>query len=75
MKFRVTSFELLVTNADPSTATQRIFAVHDREVEHAAPQLLLTVSGPGIFQYLQKGAVLELIAPGESQEASDGQRA
>lgn len=60
MKFRVYNFELIVQNADPATATQRIYAVSDHGAEHPAPQLLLTVSGPDIFQYLQKGAVLDL---------------
>jgi hypothetical protein len=70
MKFRVTHFELIVKDADPATAEQRIYAVHDRPAAHPAPQLLLTVSGPEIFHYLSKGAVLELTAPGET----DGHR-
>lgn len=60
MKFRVTMFELTVQNADPATAVQRVYAVHDQGTENDAPQLLLTLSGPDILQYLQKGAVLEL---------------
>jgi hypothetical protein len=60
MKFRVTHFELTVKDADPATAEQRIYAVHDRPGANQPPQLALTVSGPEIFQYLSKGAVLEL---------------
>lgn len=60
MKFRVVNFENIVQNADPTTAIQRIYAVNDHGAEHPAPQLVLTVAGPDIFQYLQKGAVLDL---------------
>lgn len=63
MKFRVTGFEQTVTDGDQATATQRIFATHDQPSKHPPPQLLLTVSGPDIFQFMQKGAVIELIAP------------
>lgn len=63
MKFRITGFELVVRDADPYTAIQRISAVHDRDASGEAPQLQLTLAGADVIPMLKKGMTIEIIGP------------
>lgn len=57
MKFRVTGYELIVGSDERQ---QRIFLIHDRAAPHAAPQMLLTLTGPEIIEEVKKGDTMEL---------------